>query len=84
MKTTTALEQLVSERWPKLKERAQNERSVEKLIGLLEEIDDLLFDLELRIAVESGNLHFRSGAESRAGHDSFCDNPPGDPEIGSQ
>jgi hypothetical protein len=84
MKTITALEQHVSEQWPKLKQKAQNERSLEKLIGILEEIDDLLFKLELRIAVEGGNMRFRNGAESRTCRDFFDDTPPGEPEIGSQ
>lgn len=43
METTKRwLELPISQRWPKLKKRAQRETNPEKLILLLEEIEDLL------------------------------------------
>lgn len=53
------MEQLMAERWQSLKTRAQNERNAEKLIKLLEEIDDLLFNVEMIVAVEYGQGHMR-------------------------
>ncbi len=45
METTKRwLELPISQRWPKLKKRAQRETNPEKLILLLEEIEDLLFN----------------------------------------
>jgi hypothetical protein len=44
----------MSERWPKLKKRVQHERDPQKLIAILEDIDDLLFNVEMRIAAQSG------------------------------
>jgi len=49
----------MAERWQSLKTRAQNERNAEKLIKLLEEIDDLLFNVEMIVAVEYGQGHMR-------------------------
>ncbi len=54
MKSGKRLELLMSERWPKLKKKAQNETDPEKLIPILEEIEDLLFNLEMRLASEYG------------------------------
>jgi hypothetical protein len=51
------LEQLMAERWQSLKTRAQNERNAEKLMKILEEIDDLLFNVEMIVAVEYGQGH---------------------------
>ena len=56
MRSQKSLEQLMSERWPKLKKSAQYERNPEKLIKILEEIDDLLFNVEMRIACEPGQM----------------------------
>ena len=47
MKNKQSLERLISERWPKLKKRAQIENNPEKIVAILEEIDDLLFNLEM-------------------------------------
>jgi len=63
MKNRQPLEQLMSERWPKLKKRAQHEKNCEKLIAILEEIDDLLFMVEMRIA-QSGRTRSRVGTDS--------------------
>ena len=85
MKNMKELEHLVSKRWPKLKQRAQNENDPEKLIAILEEIDDLLFNLEMRIATHGGKMHSRAGADSRSScHEFSCDSPPLDSEIGSE
>ena len=53
MKNVRETERLISERWPKLKESAMNEGDPEKLITILEEIDDLLFVLEARIRLDN-------------------------------
>jgi hypothetical protein len=45
--------QLVSERWPKLKKQVQDERNPEKLIALVKEIEELLFNLEMRMICEN-------------------------------
>jgi hypothetical protein len=66
MKGKQRLEQLMSERWPKLKKRAQHERNPEKLIAILEEVDDLLFILEMRIAAQNGRPHSRDDMDSRS------------------
>ncbi len=71
MSRKRGMEHLVSERWPKLRERAIRETSPEKLIAVLEEIDDLLFNLEMRIAAQSGRNGVRDDAEPKSfGHES--------------
>ena len=60
------LERLLTGRWPKLKKRAQHEENPEKLIAILEEIDDLLFTVEMRIAAQSGRTSSRSVGDSRS------------------
>jgi hypothetical protein len=49
MKSTRNVEFLISQQWPKLKQKALNENDPDKLIAIIEEIDDLLFILEMRI-----------------------------------
>jgi hypothetical protein len=61
MRNNKSAEQLMSERWPQLKKRAQNETQPEKLIAVLEEIDELLFSVEMRIAAQSGQTPSRGG-----------------------
>lgn len=79
------VERLISEQWPKLKKKAQNETDPERLIAVLEEIDDLLFSLEMTIAAQGRNTHSRADADSqRVIHESFDSVPRGDPEIESQ
>jgi hypothetical protein len=51
MPSMKIVDPLISERWPDLKKRAEQERDQEALIALLVEIDDLLLYLEQRIAV---------------------------------
>lgn len=76
------VERLISEQWPKLKKKAQNEIDPERLIAVLEEIDDLLFSLEMTIAAQDRNTHSRADADSqRVTQESFCSIPRGDPEI---
>jgi hypothetical protein len=83
MNNQKGAERLISQRWPKLKKRAQNENNPEKLIAILEEIDDLLSNLEMRIA--SQNRSMRSGTDTIPESASFAfDLPSGDSESGSQ
>jgi hypothetical protein len=84
MKNKQALERLMTERWPKLKKRAQNENNPEKLIALLEEIDDLLFSVEMSIAAQNGRTQTRDGTDLRSVHLESGAAPPNDSEIGSQ
>jgi len=84
MKNRQALERLMTERWPKLKKRAQNEDNPEKLITILEEIDDLLFSVEMRVAAQSGRAQTRGATDLRSVHLESGAAPSGDSEIGSQ
>jgi hypothetical protein len=83
MKNRQALERLMSERWPKLKKRAQNERNTEKLIVILEEIDDLLFSVEMRIAAQRGRTGSRDGTDARPVRPESVTAGSDDSEIGS-
>lgn len=65
MKNIQDLERLMSQRWPKLKQRAQHETNPEKLIAILEEMDDLLFSVEMRIAAQNGRPQTRDRTDSR-------------------
>jgi hypothetical protein len=65
MKSKQAIERLVAERWPKLRKRAENEKDAKKLIAIFEEIDDVLFIVEMRVAAKSGREHSRDGNDSR-------------------
>ena len=80
MNSTKEIENLISEKWPKLKKRAQNEIDPDKLIAIIEEIDDLLFILEIRIAGTATR-----NTLSKAKRDSESDRRAitGDSEIGS-
>jgi hypothetical protein len=73
------VERLISQQWPKLKKRAQTENNLEELIAILEEIDDLLSNLEMRIAVGNRNVPSRANAVSTAGF-SVCHVLPDDSE----
>jgi hypothetical protein len=57
--------ELISNRWLSLKRKAQTERNPEMLVAILHEIDDLLADLEQRIAVQDEKLCLTSDAASR-------------------
>jgi hypothetical protein len=84
MKNEQDLGQLMSEQWPKLKKRAQHQRNPEKLIAILEEIDDLLFNLEMRIAAQNGLAHSWEDQDPRSTHHESADVLSDDAEIGSQ
>jgi hypothetical protein len=85
MKNVKEIDRLIEKRWPKLKRRAQNERNPGKLITILEEIEDMLFLLEMRIAAHHGSLPERSAAASRsAPRRSVYEPGPGDSELRSQ
>jgi hypothetical protein len=83
MNHTKRIDQLVSKRWPKLKKRLQNEENPGKLIAILEEIDDLLFIIETRVAGQSTVTNSRD-ANSISLHREFSVVPSDDSEIGSQ
>jgi hypothetical protein len=50
MRKIEELQLLISERWPQLRKRAERENDSEKLIAIVEDIDDLLFILEMRVS----------------------------------
>jgi len=63
MRSMKIVDRLISERWPNLKKRAEQETDHEALIALLGEIDDLLVHLEQRIAAMDKDM----GLDSNAG-----------------
>jgi hypothetical protein len=84
MKKRQSLDELISEQWPKLKKKAHHEKDTERLMAILEEIDDLLFKVEMRIAPQSGQNRSRDGTDAgsaRPQSDAACSD---DTEIGSQ
>jgi hypothetical protein len=83
MKNKQGPERLIA-RWPKLKKRAQNEQNPEKLIAILEEIDDLLFSVEMRIAAQIGRTQTRESTDARSVRQESPDVSSDDSEIGSQ
>lgn len=83
MNNQQALERLMSERWPKLKKRAQREKNPEKLIAILEEIDELLFTVEMRIAARSAGPGSKDSGDSRSDHLESGAVLTDDSEIGS-
>ena len=78
------IEHVMSERWPKLRERAERETDPEKLIAILEEIDDVLFNLEMRVAAQSRQTYSRDHADSTSVDREFDAVRPGNPETESQ
>jgi acetoacetate decarboxylase len=56
---------LIPTRWPELKKRAQSEQDLEKLMTLLVEIDELLFNVEMRVRVKD-DTGFNARAESQS------------------
>ncbi len=82
-KQPVPIDWLVSERWPTLKKRAENENDLDKLIAILEEIDDVLFNVEMRVAAESWRTHSRDGADSRSVRRESGAARSDDSEIGS-
>ncbi len=49
MKANKNIDRLISKSWPELKKKAQSEQDLEKLMALLVEIDELLFNLEMKV-----------------------------------
>jgi len=84
MKKKLEIEKLITERWPKLKIKAQNEENPEKIIAILEEIDDLLFKVEMRIAAQNGGTQSRDYTDSRSVRRGPNVVRSDDSEIGSQ
>jgi len=82
MRKQEMLDQLISKRWPKLKERAQNERNPERLIKILGEIDDLLFNVEMRMAWEQ--THSKDGTDTGSVRRSPDVAPCGDSEVDNE
>ena len=52
MKNQKRIEKLILERWPKLRKLMQTTVDCQKLIAILDEIDELLAVLEVRIAAQ--------------------------------
>jgi hypothetical protein len=83
MAHTEGIDQLISRKWPELKKKAQNEENPDKLIAILEEIDDLLFIIEMRIAGQSRPMR-ATETNSRSPQRELSIVPSDDSEIGSQ
>jgi hypothetical protein len=67
MRKIEELQLLISERWPQLRKRAERENDSEKLIAIVEDIDDLLFILEMRVSsLETEKHHPRPNHHLRA------------------
>lgn len=77
------IDKLISTKWPELKKKAQNEGDPDKLIAILEEIDDLLFIIELRIAGQSRPTR-ATERDLRSLQRELSSVPSDDSEIGSQ
>jgi hypothetical protein len=85
MKNAKDVDRVIEKRWPKLKKRAQNERNPGKLIAILEEIEDLLFLMDMRIAAHYGSVSSRADAASRSATIPVCwDGGPGNSELKGQ
>ena len=83
--TTERAERVISERWPELKQRALHEQDVEKLIPILEEIENFLVALESIVTAAKGGEEFSDfGADARS--DGYFEHaaPEDNEEIGSQ
>jgi hypothetical protein len=63
MRSRKIVDRLISERWPDLKKRAEQETDHEALINLIEEIDELLVHLEQRIAAIDNDMGLHAKAE---------------------
>jgi len=83
MKIVNNVDRLIEKRWPKLKNRAQNERNTGKLIAILEEIEDLLCLMEMRIAAHDGRTASRP-ASVPAALPTRWDGSPGTSEFKRQ
>jgi hypothetical protein len=65
MTTDKSMDRLISKSWPELKKRAQSEQDLERLMTLFVEIDELVFNLEVRIRVMD-HAGFNVRAESKS------------------
>jgi hypothetical protein len=65
MKSTPKFETVISNRWSRLKKKALDESDPDKLIVILEEVNDLLFTLEMRINAHCEKSDSRVNARSR-------------------
>lgn len=64
MQSQQGPKQLISGRWQELKKSAQNETDPDKLIAIIEEIDDLLFILERITGSRTGNISSKTNTDS--------------------
>jgi hypothetical protein len=78
---TQGMEQLITQRWPKLKKKLQHENDPGKLIAILQEIDDLLSNLEMRMAAQTRHADAERGVLSTS-VSRFYQVPSGDSEGG--
>jgi len=74
MKSAERVSDLISIQWPRLEKRARGERNLKRLIAVFEQMENLLFNVEMISATRNANTH--SEADSR----SACL----DPEIKTQ
>ena len=65
MKSTPKFETVISNRWSRLEKKALDESDPDKLIAILEEVNDLLFTLEMRINAHYEKSDSRVNARSR-------------------
>lgn len=82
-KTKHSAEQIMSERWPKLLKRTQNETSPVKLIAILEQLDDLLLKVEMRIAAQFGRTRSKNDTDGTSNCKETGIEPSDESEIGS-
>jgi hypothetical protein len=61
---TKGVERLITQRWPKLKKKLQNENDPGKLISILQEIDDLLSNLEMKMVAQTRHADSERGVLS--------------------
>jgi hypothetical protein len=78
---TKGAERLITQRWPKLKKKLHNENDPRKLLSILQEIDDLLSNLEMRMAAQTWHEDSDRGAHSTS-VSRFYRLPPIDSEGG--
>jgi len=83
MTHTEGIDQLISRKWPELKAKAQNEENPDKLMAIVEEIDDLLFLIEMRIACQRRPIR-ATETNSRSLQRELSVVPSDNSEIGSQ
>lgn len=65
MTTDKNMDRLISKSWPELKKKAQSEEDLERLMALLVEIDELVFNLEMKVRVKD-DAGFNARAEPKS------------------